>query len=106
PGAVRVVARSRCNGLGWLFLPGTCRMSRSMAVAMRQTGAGAPPHRRWRLLINCSNLHVGGAVAVASSFVHCLSQEPPDDFDITLLLSTAVSANLDSMRTELNGFVG
>ncbi|MBE7419300.1 MAG: glycosyltransferase family 4 protein [Ideonella sp.] len=77
-----------------------------MAVAMRQTGAGAPPHRRWRLLINCSNLHVGGAVAVASSFVHCLSQEPPDDFDITLLLSTAVSANLDSMRTELNGFVG
>ena len=61
---------------------------------------------RQRLLINCSNLHVGGAVAVASSFVDSLSRGADMGFEIGLLLSSSVAANLVSLRTDLNRFSG
>jgi glycosyltransferase involved in cell wall biosynthesis len=63
----------------------------------------APTYRQ-RLLVNCSNLHVGGAVAVASSFIDSLSRRPDSGLDISLLLSTSVAANLKSLGTKLGGF--
>jgi glycosyltransferase involved in cell wall biosynthesis len=60
--------------------------------------------RRPRLLINCSNLHVGGGVAVASSFVNILSRAPDPRLEISLLLSSTVHANLVSLGADLIGF--
>lgn len=60
--------------------------------------------RRPRLLVNCSNLHIGGAVAVASSFIDSLSRRPDSGLDISLLLSSSVAANLKSLGTELGRF--
>lgn len=68
------------------------------------TLAGKHQTRTQRLLINCSNLHVGGAVAVASSFINSLSRGPETGFDVSLLLSSAVAANLESMATDLGKF--
>lgn len=59
---------------------------------------------RQRLLVNCSNLHVGGAVAVASSFIDSLSRGPDTGFEIGLLLSSSVAANLQSLGTDLDTF--
>lgn len=47
-----------------------------------------------RVLINCSNLHGGGAVAVASSFIDCLSRLDHQGLSISLLLSKSVERNL------------
>jgi len=66
--------------------------------------APVPSARRYRLLINCSNLHVGGAVAVASSFINILSRAPDPRFDVSLLLSSSVHANLESLDADLGGF--
>lgn len=60
---------------------------------------------RGRLLINCSNLHVGGGIAVAASFIDCLSKDLPRDLDIALLVSSSVRSNLASLNAELSGFV-
>lgn len=60
--------------------------------------------RRIRLLINCSNLHVGGAVAVATSFVAHLARIEHDDAEISLLLSTPVHVNLVALGTDLSAF--
>lgn len=60
--------------------------------------------RRPRLLINCTNLHVGGAVAVATSFVNILSRQPDPRLEISLLLSSSVHANLMSLGADLSGF--
>ena len=48
-----------------------------------------------KILINCSNLHVGGAVAVASSFIDCLSRFEDVRADISLLISSLVLKNLN-----------
>lgn len=57
-----------------------------------------------KILINASNLHSGGAVAVASSFINELSSllEPHDD--ISILASEEVDNNLKLKRTDLNSF--
>lgn len=66
--------------------------------------AGMAPHKNPRLLINCSNLHVGGGVAVATSFVDCLSKAPRPEIEISLLLSSSVHANLVSSKVDLSKF--
>lgn len=57
-----------------------------------------------KILINCSNLHTGGGVAVASSFIDCLSRLPFDGDQIYLLLSSPVSRNLKEMGTDTTVF--
>jgi glycosyltransferase involved in cell wall biosynthesis len=59
---------------------------------------------RKQVLVNCSNLHVGGGVAVATSFVDCLSSLKYSGIDIHLLLSSEVSRNLSELGTNLEGF--
>lgn len=63
-----------------------------------------PNHGRVRLLINCSNLHVGGAVAVATSFIAHLAKIEDPEAEIGLLLSTPVHANLVAFGTDLARF--
>ncbi len=53
-----------------------------------------------KILINCSNLHVGGGVAVATSFIDCLSVIQHDDIDISLLLSSEVDQNLSALGVD------
>lgn len=60
---------------------------------------------RPRFLINCSNLHIGGGVAVATSVIDHLSRMPAIGADIALLVSTSVQANLLAMGTDLSRFV-
>ena len=60
----------------------------------------AVPH----ILVNCSNLHTGGGVAVASSFIDCLSRMDHDGLSISLLLSTSVEHNLRVLGTNLGAF--
>lgn len=57
-----------------------------------------------KILINCSNLHVGGAVAVASSFIDCLSRFEGIRADISLLISSLVLKNLNSLGTDTSIF--
>jgi glycosyltransferase involved in cell wall biosynthesis len=59
---------------------------------------------RHKILINCSNLHAGGGVAVASSFIDCLSHMNFEEFEIHLLLSSPVHRNLNDMRTNTSVF--
>lgn len=57
-----------------------------------------------RVLINCSNLHNGGGVAVATSVVDCLSQIDHCGLTLSVLLSTAVEQNLRELGTDLSAF--
>jgi hypothetical protein len=57
-----------------------------------------------QVLVNCSNLHVGGGVAVASSFIDCLSSLECSGIDIHLLLSSEVSRNLTELGTNVERF--
>lgn len=59
-----------------------------------------------KVLINCSNINVGGAVAVSTSFINALSLniEIHSKIKICLLLSSVVKTNLDSLNTNLNNF--
>lgn len=57
-----------------------------------------------RVLINCSNLHVGGGVAVATSFLDCLGMLDLEDLEIHVLCSSAVHRNLQVLGTDLSGF--
>lgn len=60
---------------------------------------------RKRILINCSNLHAGGGIAVATSFVDCLSRlDYFEVFDISLLLSKSVHNNLIQLHSSLDRF--
>lgn len=60
--------------------------------------------RAHQVLINCSNLHVGGGVAVATSFIDCLTKLKHEDIDIHLLLSSDVSHNLKVLGTDMGCF--
>lgn len=57
-----------------------------------------------RVLINCSNLHNGGGVAVATSVVDCLSQMDHCGLTLSVLLSTAVERNLRELGTDMRAF--
>lgn len=57
-----------------------------------------------KILINCSNLHNGGGVAVASSFIDCLSRLNNDDLEVSLLLSSSVMRNLEDLGTDTGVF--
>lgn len=58
-----------------------------------------------RVLVNCSNLHVGGGVAVASSFLDCLDPDYcRDAFEIHVLVSSSVNANVVSLGVDTNRF--
>ena len=56
------------------------------------------------VLVNCSNLHTGGGVAVATSFIDCLSRMDHEGLCISLLLSTSVERNLRALGTNLGAF--
>ena len=57
-----------------------------------------------RILINCSNLHNGGGVAVATSVVDCLSRMDHGGLELSVLLSTPVECNLRELGTDLSAF--
>ncbi|MGI2180129.1 glycosyltransferase [Shewanella frigidimarina] len=56
------------------------------------------------ILINASNLHGGGAVAVASSFIHELSLINFSNVNISLLVSSEVGENLSQKNTNTDVF--
>lgn len=60
--------------------------------------------RKISVLVNGSNLHVGGGVAVASSFIDCLSHISHRNFDIHLLVSTEIDSNLKAFGTNVDVF--
>ncbi|MCM2379524.1 glycosyltransferase [Pseudomonas marginalis] len=60
--------------------------------------------QRKRVLINCSNLHVGGAVAVATSFINRVSAKQSLEFDVSILVSTKVMKNLSELGVNLSAF--
>jgi glycosyltransferase involved in cell wall biosynthesis len=59
---------------------------------------------RPRILINCSNLHNGGGVAVATSVIDCLSRMDHGGIALSVLLSTPVERNLRDLGTDLDVF--
>lgn len=59
---------------------------------------------RESILINCSNLHTGGAVAVASSFIFNLCQQQNGLHDIAVLVSSLVDRNLKSLGAKTENF--
>lgn len=61
------------------------------------------PHRP-KILVNASNLHGGGGVAVASSAVSALAALPDAAGSITVLASTEVAQNLMRMGASLEAF--
>ncbi|WET12364.1 glycosyltransferase [Pseudomonas sp. D3] len=61
-------------------------------------------NRRMHVLINCSNLHVGGAVAVATSFIRSLSLKDNLEFDVSILTSTKVMNNLNELDVDFSRF--
>lgn len=56
------------------------------------------------ILINCSNLHHGGGVAVASSFIASLTDDVFNNFDVGLLISSKVKTNIYQSQVDLNKF--
>ena len=60
--------------------------------------------QRQHVLINGSNLHVGGGVAVATSYIKSLSQKKNLEFDISLLVSTKIMKNLKDLDTDFSVF--
>lgn len=60
--------------------------------------------QRQHVLINGSNLHVGGGVAVATSYIKSLSLKKTLEFDISLLVSTKIMKNLKDLDTDLSVF--
>ena len=57
-----------------------------------------------RVLINCSNLHAGGGVAVATSLLDCLSRMDHAGLSLSVLLSTPVEKNLLELCSDLDAF--
>jgi glycosyltransferase involved in cell wall biosynthesis len=60
--------------------------------------------KKRKILINCSNLHNSGGVAVAVSFVDCLSHEEYQDLDIYVWVSSEVNDNLNALGTDKSVF--
>ncbi len=59
-----------------------------------------------RILINASNLHAGGAIAVATSFIKEISEMSIDDLSIYLLISNSVAQNLSKLNVSFQCFAG
>lgn len=57
-----------------------------------------------RILINCANLHHGGGVAVATSFISGLDGINLDGFEVSLVMSSTVERNLVQMGARLDIF--
>jgi glycosyltransferase involved in cell wall biosynthesis len=57
-----------------------------------------------RILINCSNLFNGGAVAVATSVIDCLTRMDHDGLSISVLMSSPVERNLKELGSNLEVF--
>ncbi|WP_418140328.1 glycosyltransferase [Marinobacter sp. MA] len=58
-----------------------------------------------KVLINCSNLHTGGGVAVASSFLDCASKQlEGSSAEIHVLASSEVNKNLISLGADVRSF--
>lgn len=57
-----------------------------------------------QVLINASNLHVGGGVAVATSFIDELSQMSSVQFDVHVMVSALVNKNLMSLNVNTDVF--
>ena len=60
--------------------------------------------QRKQVLINGSNLHVGGGVAVATSFIKSLSLKGNLEFDLSLLVSSKIMHNLKELDTDFSMF--
>ena len=60
--------------------------------------------QRQHVLINGSNLHVGGGVAVATSYIKSLSLKKTLEFDLSLLVSTKIMKNLKDLDTDFSVF--
>lgn len=59
------------------------------------------------IIINCSNLHVGGGLAVASSFIDYIARDFPAECNyIYLILSSKCFLNLANLNTNLSCFSG
>lgn len=56
------------------------------------------------LLINCSNLHSGGSVAVATSFLCCINRKEDIGIEISVLASSSVHSNLLALGIDVNRF--
>ena len=61
-------------------------------------------HSKKNIVINCSNLHKGGGVTVASSFIDSLSQREYKEFNIYLLLSESVNNNITQSNINFSKF--
>lgn len=59
-----------------------------------------------RLLINASNLHNGGGVAVASSVIDEISRMPEQSHRVTVIASPSVAKNLQEFGTQRGAFAG
>ncbi|PRD68390.1 glycosyl transferase family 1 [Malikia spinosa] len=59
----------------------------------------SPKIHEYRILINASNLHTGGGVQVATSFIHEISQLGSCDLNLTIFASTAVTNNLKKINS-------
>ena len=62
------------------------------------------PQSEKKVLINASNLHVGGGVQVAVSFIHELSCMNMHIGNVSLLISDVVHANLQGLNTDYSRF--
>ena len=56
------------------------------------------------LLINCSNAHIGGMVAVASSFIYSISRKEDIGIEVSILASSAVYSNLVALGVDVSRF--
>lgn len=57
-----------------------------------------------KLLVNCANLHGGGGVAVASSFLSALSRDRQTARDVTVLASSEVDQNVTALEVRTDAF--
>ena len=62
------------------------------------------PNTVKRILLNASNLHVGGGVQVAVSFIYELSCMDMYIGNVSILISDEVHANLQSINTDYSRF--
>ncbi len=60
--------------------------------------------KKKNIIINCSNIHYGGGVAVASSFLICLSKKNFKKYNINILISKTVFNNIKKSNIDFSNF--